>query len=304
RWQISSFVTSADGKSEQVIDGKPLKQWLKGANLYDDYTLENHDRVHPDYMGTTRINLYQELIYGWAGNEPPTAIRYNAEKIYAIEKKLALPDGSFVYPNAEDWQLHRNADWIDLHSMMAVRFNDPQAARLARLNLESAEKMLARHPEGGVHLSTETIVATTHSVIVELYADAYLLMRASGEGPPPVEEAQLWKDLAGTYVFDFGKFAVVRNERSVATFSWGRQVMGLVFPLRKDLLLTPNDRSMIGSVKSEPKKREMPTIKQAEVSHPAGGLAVCGIALRGRDQESEQRFAFVAMPDGRTIYAE
>ena len=304
RWQISSYVTAADVKSEQVIDGKPLNQWLTGPNLHDDYTLENHDRVHPDYMGTTRINLYQELIYAWAGNPPPEAIRFNAEKIYANEKKLSLPDGSLVYPNGEDWQLHRNADWIDLNSIMAVRFNDPAAARLARLNLESAEKMLARGSKFGMHFPDETIVATTHAVNVELYADPYLLLRAAGEGPPPVEEAKLWKDVSGTHVFESGEFAVVRSEHSVATFSWGRQFMGMVMPLKKDLLLTPNDRGLIGIIKSDTKKRETPVVKRVETFRPLGGFAICGIAARGNDGSIEQRFAFVALPDGRTIYAD
>src|SRR5205814_7212835 len=67
RWQISSFVTAKDCASDQFVDGKPLRQWLTGPNLYDDYTLENHDRVHPDYMGTIRINLHQKFLYDWAG---------------------------------------------------------------------------------------------------------------------------------------------------------------------------------------------------------------------------------------------
>jgi hypothetical protein len=105
-------------------------------------------------------------------------------------------------------------------------------------------------------------------------------------------------------VFDIGKFAVVRSERSVATFSWGRQVMGMVFPLRKDLLLTPNDRGMIGIVRSDAKKRETPVMKQVELSRPLGGFAACGIVGRGQDGATEQRFAFIALPDGRTIYAD
>ena len=91
-----------EGFARTRLDGKPLREWLKrGGNMFDDYTLENHDRVHPDYMGTIRINLHQKLIYDWAGEKPPEALVFNARSIYANLKYLALPDGNFVYPNGQ-----------------------------------------------------------------------------------------------------------------------------------------------------------------------------------------------------------
>jgi hypothetical protein len=102
RWHLSSFATAHDLSRADVVDGKPLKEWLagSGANLHDDYTLENHDRVHPDYMASTRTLLTQKLFYDWAGNAPPASINFNARNIYANLKRFSLPDGGFVYPNA------------------------------------------------------------------------------------------------------------------------------------------------------------------------------------------------------------
>jgi hypothetical protein len=315
RWQINSFVTAADAKSAQVIDGRPLREWISGANIWDDYTLENHDRVHPDYMGTIRICLNQKFLYDWSAPpaKAPEAIELNAQRIYENLKKLALPDGNFIYPNGQDWQIHRNADWADLHSIMALRFGDPQAARLMRISIETAEKMLerssaSRSPAGetgqGIHLADEVLVPASHSILLELYADVYLYLRALGEGPEPVDEAQLWKQLSGTHVFSAGKFAVLRTEKSIATFSWGRQVMGMVLPLRKDLLLTPNDRSLIGNVAMKTGKRDTPIFLDGGMSSPGGGFAVCGVLGRGEGGSIRQRFAFIALPDGRTIYTD
>src|SRR5205814_9459702 len=77
RWQISAFATNADTKRTDIVDGKPMNEWIQFPNIYDDYSLENHDRVHPDYMTTIRINFYQKLLYDWAGNPPPQAIFFN-----------------------------------------------------------------------------------------------------------------------------------------------------------------------------------------------------------------------------------
>ncbi len=305
RWQISSFVTSRDAKSDQLIDGKPLKDWLTGANLYDDFTLENHDRVHPDYMGTTRIILYQKLMYDWAGNPPPQSLRYNLDRVYAVSKKLALPDGNFIYPNGQDWQIHRNADWFDLHSFMATQFDDPQAARLMRISLDTCEKMQSRPSQaGGIQPPDEILVNTSHGILFELYADAFLLLRASGEGPEPVTESELWKQLAGTHVFDSGNFVVARTDKSIATFSWGRQIMGLVMPLRQDMLLTPNVRSMIGAITMPDGKQDVPAVKRVKTSAlDGGGFAVVGVLARAV-AAAEQHFAFITLVDGRTIYVD
>src|SRR5947208_12258451 len=94
-----------------------------------------------------------------------------------------------------------------------------------------------------------------------------------GEGPAPVEEAQLWK-LSGVHVFEAGKFAVVRSEKSIATFSWGRQVMGMVMPLGKDMLLTPNDRSLIGQVWIDEKKRDTPGVKKVSLAQVTDGFGI------------------------------
>src|SRR5207302_3064848 len=115
---------------------------------------------------------------------------------------------------------------------MAVEYNDAQAARLMRIVLETSEKMAARSaPNGSIVLPHETIFASTQHFIFEGDARAWLLMAAHGEGPEPVSEEQLWSDLRGPRVFKFGQFALQRSDRAIASFSWGRQVMGLCVPM-------------------------------------------------------------------------
>jgi hypothetical protein len=303
RWVICSYPTAADVRSTKVIDGKPMNQWLTGPNIHDDYTLENHNRVHPDYMTTVHLVLSQTLSYQWGGNRPPDALRFNAEKIYANLKKLALPDGSWLYPNGQDWWLHRQNDWLDMNAIMAAMFEDPQAARLALMCVETAEKMSARHADGSLFESDEVTVPTGYAIPAELFADPYLLLRAFGERSQAVSEQELFRHLIGIHVFDAGKFALVRSDHSIASFSWGEQVMGMVLPLQKDLLLTPNERSLIGIVAAKGIARERPAVKEIRRCDVADGFAVCALLERGGGA-LEQRLAFVALPDGRTVYAE
>jgi hypothetical protein len=113
----------------------------------------------------------------------------------------------------------------------------------------------------------------------------------------------LWKELAGRWLFEYGKFGVMRTDHSVATFSWGRQVMGMVLPVRKDLLLTPCDRGLVGVVQVEGVKREAPVVKEARVSPAKDWLGVAGVLDRGHGA-LEQRFGYAALPDGRVVYVD
>ncbi len=302
RWAVSSFLTPNDVKSDQVIDGKPLREWAHEPNIHEDFSLENHDRVHPDYMANIRLNLTQELDYRWGGASPPAALRYNAQNVYAALHKLDFPDGGFIYPNGQDWHLHR-ADFFDIHTMMALDFNDPQAARMMHICLEEIEKMQARHADGSISAPNELLSPSAHLIQMEEVPDAYFHLRKYGDGPEPVGEDELWRELSGRHVFTFGKFALLRTPTSVATFSWGRQVMGMVLPLRKDLLLAPNERSLIGMIEMTDGKRDTPVVRKVNVIDSPDTLAVAGILDRAGGTV-EQRFAFVALPDGRAIYAD
>ena len=48
KWAMSSFLRPADAQCQTVIDGRTVAAQFSGANIYDDFTLENHDIVHPD----------------------------------------------------------------------------------------------------------------------------------------------------------------------------------------------------------------------------------------------------------------
>ena len=242
QWAASAFVRDADLRNDVIVDGYPIRDAVAGPNIYDDYTLENHDRVHPDYMNTIGMCGYQHLIYQWGDNSPPQALRFNSRGIYGVLKTLSFPDGGWIYPNGQDWQLHRNADWVNTHAMADYNFDDPQAARLLQICIETSEKMAARNPTGTIVLPTETAFPSTQGMIFELDSFAWLLLSSRASTVQPTPEAQLWRELSGKFVYGSGKFGILRTPHSIASFSWGRQVMGLVMPMQKDLLLTPYTR--------------------------------------------------------------
>lgn len=189
-----------------------------------------------------------------------------------------------------------------MHVMAAVEFEDPQAARLMRNTLETYERMIARSP-GTLHLPEEQASAAMPHSLLDWGSMAYLLMKSHGVGPEPLSEGQLWRDLAGAHLFHAGRFGLLRTPRTIASFSWGRQVMGLVLPFARDLLLAPHERSMIGWVHSADGAAERPQVAEVKLADVPGVLALAGVILRAGGSV-EQRFGFLALPDGRAVYLE
>lgn len=71
KWVLSSYVTEADVREGKVVDGFNLGT-LGGGNIYDDYTLENHDIVHPDYMTAFILSFQTAVDYRMTQREIPS----------------------------------------------------------------------------------------------------------------------------------------------------------------------------------------------------------------------------------------
>ena len=250
RWAATSFATRADLDSTAPLDGRPLREWMSGPNIHDDFTLENHNRVHPDYMNTIHLCMDQALVYRWAGLPVPQALFHNWEPVYRNLKVLDFPDGNFLYPNGQDWGLHRNPHWILTHACAGLLGGDPDATRLMIDGIDVAERMARRTPQAGIHLPEEFFFPSTQHFLLDMLATVYLLSAQEGDGSAPTPEDALWRAQEGIHVFDAGRFALSRSPNAVASISWGRQSMGMVLPMGRDLLLSPNERSLIGSVRA------------------------------------------------------
>jgi hypothetical protein len=303
RWIASSFARPADLARTDVVDGRPLREWLAGANLHDDFSLENHRRVHPDYMACTYLLTSQVPMYAWGRRPVPAALHLNVEAINTVLKRLALPDGAWVYPNGQDWGLRRNLDWFEYHTALAVFYGDRESAALQRACLATMQRMAARTPAGSIYRPEEIKLPSDQAMALELPAHAYALMAERGEGPAPVPLAQLMGNLSGRHIFAEGKFGVLRTPTTIATFSWGAQVMGQVMPLGLNQLLAPEARGLVGHVAAPEVVREAPVVREVVVAPLPNALGVAGVLERAGGAV-EQRCAFLALPDGRVIYAD
>ncbi len=142
---INSYSQKDDAQDNTVIDPdydqKTVKDLYKGQNLYDDYTLQNHNYFHTSYQNVViqelgeaalALKLFQQGLYGeekWKTN----ALMHNNDKVMTeVLYWLALADGELAMPNGNDWSLFLY-DQITSYSTNACFLRDPHALLLENL---------------------------------------------------------------------------------------------------------------------------------------------------------------------------
>lgn len=134
---VSSYSRPADLLRTDTINGKPVAGWLHGSNIFDDGTLVNHSRIHPDYFTSIANIAGAPLAYGLAGLPTPKAAFFNTSLVYdALADKVfpappyAAPGGTIYkrdsagkatyeiyYPQGNDWGTSRQLHFLLLDTL-------------------------------------------------------------------------------------------------------------------------------------------------------------------------------------------
>jgi hypothetical protein len=242
RWAISSFMRPSDARCRQMVDGRPVADWFSGACIFDDFTCENHGFVHPGYMGCIGLTLSCHLDFRLSGRETPRAVAWNASGVYENLKWMATPDGGYIYPSGQDWGLFRNPQKAHLHVLMASFEGDADGWSLAQQGWDAMERMQARSTDGRVFLPDEYRFASTQHDTIAMFGLQWLYLHVAD--PIRDEPTARW----GTRHLESGGLILQRTPGAFVTLSYGAKVMAQIAAMRQDRIVSPDQRSLIGSV--------------------------------------------------------
>jgi hypothetical protein len=141
--EVAAFARLSDVTSSDVVNGRALSEWLQGANIRPDGTLENHSRIHPDYMTTVQQLWWAADFAGLRQGRTPRAALHNGSLVYAafttglfsVPPYLApggtiyrIATGDVYYPEGWDWGPARAAPFLSLDAHALVLGQDGEAA--------------------------------------------------------------------------------------------------------------------------------------------------------------------------------
>lgn len=247
KWVISSYITDADIKQKRTVDGVEISTF-KGANIHDDYTLENHGIVHPDYMSAFMLSFQMSIDYKMIGRKIPEFLFYNIRPIYNNLKWFTLPDGGLTYPCWQDWRLFRNPDWVINHLFMAAFAQDPDAYHYASEALNCLELMQHRNSEGNIYNEDEYFFPSTqHDIMVNLSQSWQVVHFAEGLN-------NHYTPIKGVKKFKNGKIILNRSKKFLHSLCYGNRIMILPTLNSSDRLFDSYPVSGIGSIKLKGEK--------------------------------------------------
>ena len=142
---INSYSHPSDIGNTTAIDPwydqKSVADLYKGQNLYDDYSLQNHNLFHTSYQNVVQqelgeaalaLKMFQQGLYGTEKWQTNALMHHNQEVQDSVLNWLALPDGELAMPNGNDWSLFLY-DQITSYSTLACFLGDPHALMLENM---------------------------------------------------------------------------------------------------------------------------------------------------------------------------
>lgn len=156
---INSYSHPSDAFNRDVIDpeydSKTVADLYRGANLYPDYTLQNHNFFHTSYQNVVMqelgeaalaLKLFQNGLYGTEKWKTNSLMHNNQEVMDRVLNRLALADGELAMPNGNDWSLFL-FDQITSYSTAACFLRDPNALMLENLAYKNIKARQTTTPD-------------------------------------------------------------------------------------------------------------------------------------------------------------
>lgn len=243
RWLLSAYLCPNDANSQQMIDGKPLAEQFEGANIYNDYTLENHGLIHPDYM--TACSLKGEIMIDYLATDRqmPDACMYNVDNIYRQLKTLLLPSGGFIYPTGQDWAIFRHCDWANIHAFCLFYYHDHEALFWLRKTLNVIDRMQQRHPDGRIYGENENYFPSSQTLAGLGLVDTWKMLMSA----KPVKARKPKSSIE--QLFPDGKFFIRRTPHSTHSIAWGSKIQIQSMATATDPIVAPDWQNGIGRIR-------------------------------------------------------
>lgn len=98
---ISAYSRQSDLNNSTSIDGKQVKRWLIGFNVFPDGVLVNHDFVHPDYVVSDSVRYTTAVDRSLANKNIPQSTFFNANLAYSALTEVNFTPGPSPYSSGD-----------------------------------------------------------------------------------------------------------------------------------------------------------------------------------------------------------
>jgi hypothetical protein len=231
KYMMNTLCTAADINDTSVADGRAVKDWVLGANLQPDYTLENHNIFHPSYVACSSYFLTQAALYYTYASQPlPQAATHHLMDTWRMFQTVILPSGEVAYPQGMDWEL-RGLPYINLYAALATHDKDPFAARMEQNTLQYMRAWQVMC-QGSLTLPGSPAGISRHAINAEQASYGLLAHKIFGPSVKPLTQRAADAQEEGVWEYPYVELIEHRSPQVFCSFSWKNRIMGLLMPIQ------------------------------------------------------------------------
>ncbi len=301
---MNTLSTPRDLRSRRRFAGRPVKQWVVGANIHSDFTIENHRFFHICYMACP-LHSFAWNYYAsqrCSAQPPPETTFFHVRDVWAKLKRCALWNGRFAYVGGKDWPRYAYGLYFMMPALVVyqTKYADADARLLERLRFAAFERE-QRYNNNGSFFSTRFTKLQMDRWPAEWETDAacnlaacYMLhkMRSAaapaeahpGEGGP-IRAAtldELDRRINGVTHSPESEFVMVRGLNRFASWCWKPRIApatGLICSRRGEDMLEW-DENLCGAYAAKGAGSRRRVVRHTEATFK-GGFATTGLIYEG-----------------------
>lgn len=283
KYMMNTLCTPGDMLDTHLVDGRAVSQWVKGANVEPDFTLENHNIFHPSYVGCSCYFLTEAaMFYTYAGRPVPQAATHHLMDTWKMFQTILLPTGEAAFPQGMDWELH-GLSFMNLFATLATQQKDPLAARMEEQNLQYTRAwQVMRH--GDLAVPGSRLGITRHAICAEQAAYGFLAHKVFGAATRELTTSEAAARNQGVWEYRYLDFIVHRTGRKWASFSWKNNLMGEIIPIGaghegNPAFTVPIKTGLVGSFELSPRSDAKPEVLNHSWKKTPDGFETTGTLL-------------------------
>ncbi|MCR4852843.1 MAG: hypothetical protein K5893_04565 [Prevotella sp.] len=163
RYGFNCYTVAADANDTTFVAGRQARQWFEGQNLYDDFTLQNHNYFHTSYQNVVMQEQAECLVALALGEDEQPKDLADARKALTwhwsevwnmVLAQLALSDGELAMPNGNDWSMFLY-DQLPAYAAMATLLGNSDALMLEERCLSSLRHRQLTTSDGSYMLNPD-----------------------------------------------------------------------------------------------------------------------------------------------------
>lgn len=270
RFAFNCYTVAADAADTTRVEGRMAKDWYEGQNLYDDFTLQNHNYFHTSYQNVVMQEQAESMVAlkmmgALADGHVSESLTWHWGEVWSqVLAQLSLVDGEMAMPNGNDWSMFL-FDQLPAYAAMSAIMHHPDALMLEERCLQSLVRRQQTTADGSYMLHPD-IGARRMGVTAHRVMMTWLMHELFPADIVP----STWDDFLARHCAakEFPSQHVVRgmSKDRFTCFSWSKGLKnctGIIVPNTPDASKTmiPYKQAFGGNLIGEPERMvEQPAV--------------------------------------------